>query len=87
MEVEPSDAPARVIVNSRTGTVVISSRVRVSPAAVAHGSLSEAETLFTLCEEIGWIPVGETKELRKAMDEVSRMLTSLRRQQREAEGR
>jgi flagellar P-ring protein FlgI len=40
MEVEPSEAPARVIVNSRTGTVVISSRVRVLPAAVAHGSLS-----------------------------------------------
>jgi len=40
LEVEPSEAPARVIVNSRTGTVVISSRVRVLPAAVAHGSLS-----------------------------------------------
>ncbi len=40
LEVEPSEAPARVIVNSRTGTVVISSRVRVQPAAVAHGSLS-----------------------------------------------
>jgi flagellar P-ring protein precursor FlgI len=40
MEVDPSDAPAKVIVNSRTGTVVISSRVRVSPAAVAHGSLT-----------------------------------------------
>ncbi len=40
VEVEPSDAPARVIVNSRTGTVVISSRVSVQPAAVAHGSLS-----------------------------------------------
>jgi flagellar P-ring protein precursor FlgI len=39
IEVEPGDAPARVIVNSRTGTVVIGSRVRVSPAAVAHGSL------------------------------------------------
>ncbi|HEX4376033.1 MAG TPA: flagellar basal body P-ring protein FlgI [Steroidobacteraceae bacterium] len=40
VEIQPSDAPARVIVNSRTGTVVISSRVRVSPAAVAHGSLT-----------------------------------------------
>ncbi len=29
IEVEPGDAPARVIVNSRTGTVVIGSRVRV----------------------------------------------------------
>jgi flagellar P-ring protein FlgI len=40
LEVEPGDAPARVIINSRTGTVVIGSRVRVSQAAVAHGSLS-----------------------------------------------
>ena len=40
LQVEPGDAPARVIVNSRTGTVVIGSHVRVSPAAVAHGSLT-----------------------------------------------
>ena len=40
IEVEPGDAPARVIVNSRTGTVVIGSAVRVTQAAVAHGSLS-----------------------------------------------
>ncbi len=36
----PDDAPARVIVNSRSGTVVISSKVRVQPAAVSHGSLT-----------------------------------------------
>ena len=35
----PGAAAARVIVNSRTGTVVIGSNVRVSPAAVSHGSL------------------------------------------------
>jgi flagellar P-ring protein precursor FlgI len=40
LEIEPGEAPARVIINSRTGTVVIGSRVRVTPAAVAHGSLS-----------------------------------------------
>jgi flagellar P-ring protein FlgI len=40
IEIEPGDAPARVIVNSRTGTVVIGSHVRVTQAAVAHGSLS-----------------------------------------------
>ncbi len=38
--IEPGDAPARVIINSRTGTVVIGSQVRVTQAAVAHGSLS-----------------------------------------------
>ncbi len=36
---EPGEAPARVIINSRTGTVVISANVRVTPAAVSHGSL------------------------------------------------
>ena len=40
VEIQPGEAPARVIVNSRTGTVVIGSHVKVSPAAVAHGSLS-----------------------------------------------
>jgi flagellar P-ring protein precursor FlgI len=40
IEIEPGDPPARVIINSRTGTVVISSHVRVMAAAVAHGSLS-----------------------------------------------
>ncbi len=39
LEVAPGDAPARVIINSRTGTVVINSQVRVTPAAVSHGSL------------------------------------------------
>jgi flagellar P-ring protein precursor FlgI len=40
IEVEPGDAAAKVIINSRTGSVVVGSRVRVTPAAVAHGSLS-----------------------------------------------
>jgi flagellar P-ring protein precursor FlgI len=39
LTVEPARAVARVIVNSRTGTVVINSTVRVSPAAVSHGNL------------------------------------------------
>jgi flagellar P-ring protein precursor FlgI len=39
LDVEPAAAAARVIVNSRTGTVVIGANVRVTPAAVAHGSL------------------------------------------------
>ncbi len=40
IEVTPAAPPAQVIVNSRTGTVVIGGEVRVSPAAVAHGSLT-----------------------------------------------
>ncbi|MBR0553110.1 flagellar basal body P-ring protein FlgI [Stakelama marina] len=40
IEVEPAEAAARVIVNARTGTVVINSAVRVAPAAVTHGKLT-----------------------------------------------
>jgi flagellar P-ring protein precursor FlgI len=39
LEVRSADAVARVIVNARTGTVIINSAVRVSPAAVSHGNL------------------------------------------------
>lgn len=40
IDVTPADAPARVIVNSRTGTVVINSSVRLLPAAISHGKLT-----------------------------------------------
>ncbi len=40
LEVQPAESPARVIVNSRTGTVVINSAVRLSPAAISHGKLT-----------------------------------------------
>lgn len=37
--VEPAEVGARVVVNSRTGTVVISNAVRLAPVAISHGSL------------------------------------------------
>lgn len=35
-----TDAPARVVINERSGTVVVGGNVRISAAAVAHGNLS-----------------------------------------------
>jgi flagellar P-ring protein precursor FlgI len=40
IQVKPADPPAKVIVNARTGTVVINGGVRISPAAVSHGKLT-----------------------------------------------
>ncbi len=40
IEITPAETPARVIINSRTGTVVINSAVRLSPAAISHGKLT-----------------------------------------------
>ena len=39
IKVNTASAAAKIIVNSRTGTVVISNFVKVKPAAVSHGSL------------------------------------------------
>jgi len=40
LEIDASEPPARVVVNSRTGTVVISSNVRVKAAAVSQGDIT-----------------------------------------------
>ncbi|MEA3639795.1 MAG: flagellar basal body P-ring protein FlgI [Lamprobacter sp.] len=51
IEVTPNEAPARVVFNSRTGTVVMNRAVTLRPAAVAHGSLSvEIATQFQVSQ-------------------------------------
>lgn len=40
LEVEPAEATAKIIINSRTGTIVIGKHVQVAPAAITHGSLT-----------------------------------------------
>ena len=68
LDVEPAESVAKVIINSRTGTIVIGKHVRVTPAAITHGSLvvtisenlqvsqpgafSEGETVITPNTEI-----------------------------------
>jgi flagellar P-ring protein FlgI len=60
LQVEPASAAARVIINSRTGTVVISSNVTVSPAAVSHGSLSVTIKEEQQVSQPGPLSVGQT---------------------------
>ncbi|HET7267202.1 MAG TPA: flagellar basal body P-ring protein FlgI [Oleiagrimonas sp.] len=40
LEVTPAAAPAKVVINARTGTVVLNQHVSLKPAAVAYGGLS-----------------------------------------------
>jgi flagellar P-ring protein FlgI len=40
LEINPAQPPARVIVNARTGTIVINGTVRIRPAIVSHGKLT-----------------------------------------------
>lgn len=70
LEVEPAEAPARVIVNSRTGTVVIGAHVRVTPAAVAHGSLIVRITETDLVSQPGAFSQGQTVVVEQSDVEV-----------------
>tara|TARA_B100000809_G_scaffold266289_1_gene328285 strand:+ start:25953 stop:27107 length:1155 start_codon:yes stop_codon:yes gene_type:complete len=40
LDVIPGEAPARVVINSRTGTAVINRNVKVTAVAVTHGTIS-----------------------------------------------
>ncbi|MDX1597319.1 flagellar basal body P-ring protein FlgI [uncultured Marinobacter sp.] len=40
IEVDPAEDAAKVVINSRTGTIVVGQNVKVSPAAVTHGNLT-----------------------------------------------
>lgn len=51
------DLPARVVINERTGTVVIGDRVRISPVAIAHGNLTiEIKTEFRVSQPPPFAP-------------------------------
>ena len=56
LEVEPGEAPARVVINSRTGTIVVGNHVHVEPVAVTHGSLTVVVTENTQVSQPG--PLG-----------------------------
>ena len=44
LEVQPAQEVAKVIINSRTGTIIIGQNVRVSPVAITHGGMTVAIT-------------------------------------------
>ncbi|KGT83013.1 flagellar P-ring protein FlgI, partial [Xanthomonas vasicola] len=60
VELSPGDAPAKVVVNARTGTVVIGQLVRVMPAAIAHGSLTVTISENTNVSQPGAFSGGRT---------------------------
>jgi flagellar P-ring protein precursor FlgI len=61
LEVEEATAAAQVIINSRTGTIVIGEAVQVSPAAVTHGNLSVTITESLLVSQPNPFSDGETQ--------------------------
>lgn len=57
-----SDRAARIVVNERTGTVVVGSHVRIAPTAIMHGSLSvEVQTRYDVSQPAPFSQQGTTE--------------------------
>lgn len=66
IDVQPGEPPARIVVNARTGTVVISRNVRVLAAAVSHGTISVSVAMTNEVSQPGMLSNGSTKEVQNA---------------------
>lgn len=71
MDVVPGDPSAKVVVNSRTGTVVISRNVRVTAAAVTHGPITVTIAATNEVSQANpFADQGETVEFQNAEVEI-----------------
>ena len=66
MDVMPGEPSARVVVNARTGTVVISRNVRVTAAAVSHGTISVSVAVTNEISQPGPFSNGTTAAVQNA---------------------
>ena len=71
IDVQPGEPPARVVVNARTGTVVISRNVRVFAAAVTHGTISVSVAATNEVSQPGALSTGTTQAVQNADIKVS----------------
>ena len=71
MDVMPGEPTARVVVNAKTGTVVISRNVRVTAAAVTHGTISVSIAATNEISQPGAFSQGQTAAVQNAEVTVS----------------
>ena len=73
LNVEPGIPAAKVVVNSRTGTVVINQQVKISAAAVSHGTVNVSVSTLNEVSQPGPFSGegGETRDVANSSIEVS----------------
>ena len=71
LDVTPAEPSARIVINSRTGTVVISRQVRVTAAAVSHGTISVSVAATNEVSQPLPFSQGETVGVQNAEVEVT----------------
>ncbi|MEP4889990.1 MAG: flagellar basal body P-ring protein FlgI [Aliiglaciecola sp.] len=67
----PADAPAKVIINSRTGTIVIGKDVRLLPAAITHGGLTVTISEYQTVSQPNALAQGQTAVTNQSIVDVS----------------
>ena len=55
------DGPAKIVVNERTGTIVMGKDVRIAPVAILHGNLSVEIQTKLLVSQPGPLSQGQTQ--------------------------
>jgi len=71
IEVVP-DTPARIIINERTGTIVATSRIRISNCAVAHGNITiSVSSTMDVSQPSPFSKAGETKVTPRTSTQVT----------------
>ena len=70
LEIEP-DLPARVVINERTGTIIIGENVRISTVALAHGNLNITIKNETQVSQPNALAEGETEVVSNQEVQVS----------------
>ena len=66
LNVQSGEAAAKVVVNERTGTIVIGSEVKLLPAAVAHGNLTVTISTVNEVSQPNEMSNGETKRVENS---------------------
>ncbi len=66
LTLDPGESAAKVVINSRTGTVVIGEHVHVTPAAVSHGNLTVTISERKVVSQPGPLSGGSTKVVPKS---------------------
>ncbi|OIQ44248.1 MAG: flagellar biosynthesis protein FlgI [Gammaproteobacteria bacterium MedPE] len=71
LNVNPATAAAKIIVNSRTGTIIIGQQVRLKPAAITHGSLTVTIAETPVISQPNALADGETVAVANSLVDVN----------------
>jgi flagellar P-ring protein precursor FlgI len=70
LDVTPAESPARVIINARTGSVIMNHRVTIDTCAIAHGNLSIVITSEPVISQPGPFSGGQTVQANRENIEI-----------------